>query len=404
MIIIFNARWCDARSARLPPLRQPQRPGGTPPATVADMRAQICELTGLPSEEVGDDTDLLTLGMDSIFVIRMAALMRRYGVRVGYRDLAEAPTPAAWWALARQGSEQPGPTGPRPSADVDPDAPFPLAVMQHAFWVGRDPAQDLGGVAAHLYTELDAPGPDGVDPRRLEGAVRHLVRRHGMLRVVIGADGTQRITEEGHWPGLTVHDLRGLSDDETDARLAEIRSGLSHRIMDIGAGEVFDVQLTLLGSGATRLHVNLDMVAADAFSLRTLLADLLHHYELSEQPLPEISYGYPHYLADRAQVRHERREEARQWWLDRLDDLPGAPELPVRSDRGARPRSPGATDCSPPRRSRPCASVPAPGDSPPPSLWPPPSPRSSAPGAPPTASSSTCRSSTANRCTRTSTA
>ncbi|GAA1464313.1 amino acid adenylation domain-containing protein [Nocardiopsis exhalans] len=312
-------------------------PGGTPPATVADMRAQICELTGLPSEEVGDDTDLLTLGMDSIFVIRMAALMRRYGVRVGYRDLAEAPTPAAWWALARQGSEQPGPTGPRPSADVDPDAPFPLAVMQHAFWVGRDPAQDLGGVAAHLYTELDAPGPDGVDPRRLEGAVRHLVRRHGMLRVVIGADGTQRITEEGHWPGLTVHDLRGLSDDETDARLAEIRSGLSHRIMDIGAGEVFDVQLTLLGSGATRLHVNLDMVAADAFSLRTLLADLLHHYELSEQPLPEISYGYPHYLADRAQVRHERREEARQWWLDRLDDLPGAPELPVRSDRGSTP-------------------------------------------------------------------
>ncbi|WKX14105.1 non-ribosomal peptide synthetase [Streptomyces sp. NL15-2K] len=310
---------------------------------VSEVRQRICELTGLPSDEVTDEVDLFALGMDSIFVIRMAGILRRHGVRVSYGDLADKPTPAAWWALIQQRRGDGTATAVARPVHVDESAPFPLAAMQHAFWIGRAPSQELSGVAAHFYTEFQTStgaageGGGGLDPGRLEQAVRRLQERHGMLRVRIGADGTQRIDERSSWPGLTTHDLRDCPAQETAARLDAIRSRLSHRVMDISAGEVFDVQLSLLGNGATRMHVNLDMVAADALSLRNLLADLAHLYERPDEPLPPIDYSYPRYLAERATIRRHTRNEARDWWREQLAELPGAPTLPVHSDEATGP-------------------------------------------------------------------
>lgn len=302
-------------------------------SSVRDVRRQIWELTGLPLDEVTDEADLFQLGMDSIFVIRMAALLRRRGLRMSYRDLVERPTAAAWWALIRQRSREDAGLASQRTVSIDESAPFPLAVMQHAFWIGRSPSQELSGVAAHFYTEFASSDPgSGVDPHRLEQAVRRLIDRHDMLRVRIGSDGLQRIAEDGNWPGLRTYDLSGCSAEQTEQRLAEIRSQLSHRIMNISAGEVFDVRLSLLGSGVTRMHVNLDMVAADAFSLRNLLSDLVRLHERNAEPLPSIGYSYPRYLAERAAVRRRSRDEAAVWWRDQLADMPGAPALPVHSD------------------------------------------------------------------------
>ena len=75
------------------------------------------------------------------------------------------------------------------SADVS-GAPFPLAPMQHAMWVGRHDNQQFGGVAGHLYVEFDG-GP--TDPERLRAAATRLSLRHPMLRVRFLPDGTQRI-------------------------------------------------------------------------------------------------------------------------------------------------------------------------------------------------------------------
>ena len=43
--------------------------------------------------------------------------------------------------------------------------------------------------------------------------------------------------------------------------------------------------LTLLPDGATRLHLDVDMVAADAVSYRVLLADFTHFYTTPDVPL-----------------------------------------------------------------------------------------------------------------------
>ncbi|TDC97700.1 non-ribosomal peptide synthetase, partial [Actinomadura sp. 7K507] len=214
-------------------------------------------------------------------------------------------------------------------SDIEPDGPFPLALMQHAYWIGRDSGQSLGSVAAHLYVELDGRA---IDPARFEQAVRDLVRRHPMLRVAVSDDGTQRILPERPEPAVTVHDLRGSTGAGAAAELEAIRAQMSEQRLPIEDGRVFDARLSLLPAGTARLHLDVDMVAADAMSYRVMLADLAALYE--GEAFAPIRYGYARYLAD--DPRAEARERDRRWWAERLAGLPGPPELPVVPEPGDR--------------------------------------------------------------------
>lgn len=294
-------------------------------STTAMQRA-LCELAGLQADSLTEDSDLIEMGFDSLLIMRIASLMRRSGAQVEYRDLMESPTPAAWAALIRQ--RRSSPDAAAESDSVDGTEPFPLATMQHAFWVGRSPGQELGGVSAHFYTEFDRE--EGVDLSRLEQALQSVIARHGMLRVAISPDGLQRISERGQWPGLLVHNLRTLTGADLECRLSQIRKDESQRIMDIASGEVFDVQVSLFPDNSTRVHFNIDMVAADALSLRNILSDLVTFYEQGSDALPHIEYNYARYLADRRKARNEARNQAREWWRGQLSSLPAAPELPLR--------------------------------------------------------------------------
>ncbi|MFC9968789.1 amino acid adenylation domain-containing protein [Nocardia ignorata] len=210
------------------------------------------------------------------------------------------------------------------AADVIPDdgTPFPLAPMQHAYWIGRSDAQELGGVAAHLYVEFD--GKD-VDPQRLERAVEQLLVRHPMLRTRFLPDGTQQTLDRPGRAVFGVTDLRAVPEDEAQRRLAELRDQRTHQRMAVEDGQVIDIALTRLADGRTRLHLDVDMLAADAMSYRILVTDLAKLYH-GEQLAPQ-DYTFRQYLAEQPST-DEERERDRDWWRDRLAELPGAPELP----------------------------------------------------------------------------
>ncbi|MFF2146201.1 amino acid adenylation domain-containing protein [Kitasatospora sp. NPDC058190] len=296
-----------------------------------DLPGAVAELLGLPAEELGEGDNLIALGLDSLAMMRLAGRLRRAGLEIGFAELATEPTLAAWHELMAGA----GATTPTAGRAVDESEPFELALMQHAYWVGRADEQQLGGVAAHFYNEFDG---ERVEPARLEAAVRAVLARHGMLRVRILDDGYQQIAPQSTWPGLRVHDLRALTAAEAEQKLADIRQRLSHRSLDIASGEVFDVQLSLLPAeireSGTRVHLNLDMVAADALSLRVLLADLARSYADPDTPLSALAYSYPRYLADRRAARQAPTRAAaldadRDHWRRHLPELPAAPQLPL---------------------------------------------------------------------------
>ncbi|GAA1384677.1 hypothetical protein GCM10009613_15850 [Pseudonocardia kongjuensis] len=313
------------------------------PVSIDALRELIADLVDEDPQDVGEHDDLFELGLQSIALMRLISRWRDDGHEIGFGDLASRPTVAAWAELlSRAAAPAPEAATPEtatgePAAAEPGGAEFPLALLQHAYWAGRDPAQPLGGVAPHLYLEFDGPG---LDPDRLAAALRRLVDRHPMLRARITDNGRQEILPADGRDTLVVHDLRDLDDAARDARLAATRDAMSHEMLAIERGEVLRVALSLLPGGA-RLHVDVDMVAADAVSYRVLLADLARFHDEGADA-PETSppgVTYREYLEARPAARRAATAAARGYWADRLPELPGAPELPAADPVAARPRA-----------------------------------------------------------------
>src|SRR5689334_13260410 len=300
-----------------------------------DIRAEVAELLGVDVEAVQPGSNLIGQGLDSIRIMTLAGRWRRQGIAIDFATLAETPTIEAWARLVEeggQGADQQIPSAEAPGDLSGEDEPFSLAPMQHAMWVGRHDNQQLGGVAGHLYVEFDG---GLIDAERLRTAATALARRHPMLRVRFLPDGNQRIPpvdESGDFP-VSVEDLRSRTTDEVEQRLAAIRDAKSHQQLD---GAVFELAVTLLPAERSRLHVDLDMQAADAMSYRTLMADLAAVY--GGRHLPELSYTYRQYRqaieAEDAQPQPSR-EADRAWWAQRLPELPDPPTLPSTGGRGS---------------------------------------------------------------------
>jgi mycobactin phenyloxazoline synthetase len=62
----------------------------------------ISDVTGVSREDIHDSTDLFSLGLDSLGVMRLVNECRVHGLPVTFADLADDPTLGAWWARISQ--------------------------------------------------------------------------------------------------------------------------------------------------------------------------------------------------------------------------------------------------------------------------------------------------------------
>ncbi|QKT05899.1 amino acid adenylation domain-containing protein [Gordonia sp. X0973] len=301
-------------------------------ATQIDVRAEVAAVLGVEADSLNRDADLVMHGLDSLRVMRLAGQWRKRGFDVDFARLAADPTLDAWAALlgadaaewapqVRRVGTPSAPSG-HPGGTEWASGTFPLAPMQHAYWVGRSDSHALGGVAAHLYVEFDGDSPvDAAD--RFTAAVDALAQRHPMLRTRVNADGTQTVGNP-HPECSAVYDLRASTVEEVDAELARRREQGTHRMLPVEEGEMFRAELTLLPGGRSRIHLDVDMLAADAMSYRVLVDDLAQLYRGGE--LKPLTSTYEELSQTRS--AQPAREADIEWWRARLADLPGAPELP----------------------------------------------------------------------------
>lgn len=212
--------------------------------------------------------------------------------------------------------------------------PFPLTDLQHAFWLGRDSALEMGGVATHLYVELDCPALDVV---RLEDALERLVARHGMLRAVVDGGGMQRILPEVPRYRIAVEDRSSSSPEEAELTVLATRSALSHQVLATDRWPLFEIRATMLPGARTRLHISLDLLVLDAWSIFLFFQEWHRGYEDLARIGPPLDISFRDYvLADRQRRRSPAYERALAYWMARIDELPPAPELPLRSDLTSR--------------------------------------------------------------------
>ena len=211
--------------------------------------------------------------------------------------------------------------------------PFPLNDIQQAYWLGRSEAIELSGVGAHTYIEFES---DDLDLERLNCAWQQVVKRHDMLRAIVLPDGRQLILEHVSLYEIEVTDLREADHESLTAHLEAVRNQLSHQIFSLERWPLFDIRATRLEGGRIRVHFSIDLMIADAPSLALLFIEWSRFYQDPDLLTAPLSLSFRDYvLAEMAQHETDVYRSSLKYWLDRVDTLPPAPELPMAQNPGS---------------------------------------------------------------------
>ncbi|NEP72546.1 MAG: amino acid adenylation domain-containing protein [Okeania sp. SIO2G4] len=205
--------------------------------------------------------------------------------------------------------------------------PFPLTDIQYAYWVGRMGVLELGDVANHGYYELERVG---LKIDRLNQALNQLIQRHDMLRSVVLPEGLQKVFEEVPPYEISTLDLRGKDDDFVQAQIDEIRNILSHQVLPTDKWPLFEFRATLLDGERLRLHFSYDVQIFDGWSMMLLFKEWMELYQNPESLLPALEITFRDcVLAEEKLQNTELFKRSQQYWLNRIDSLPPAPEIPL---------------------------------------------------------------------------
>ncbi|WP_309274140.1 non-ribosomal peptide synthetase [Paenibacillus sp.] len=205
-------------------------------------------------------------------------------------------------------------------------SPFPLSDMQSAYLLGRGQWFGFGGVACHIYLEINYPD---LDLERTENVWNQIIRRHDMLRAIFDQNGYQQVLENVPDLKIAYTDLSGWQEQEAAAKLAAIREDMGHRIYDTARWPLFDIGVTKMDNG-TLLHFSMDFLIADWLSMWMLVSEFEIAYEKREQHLPDLPFTFRDYIeAERKMKETTTYLRDRDYWLKRVDTLPSAPDLPM---------------------------------------------------------------------------
>jgi amino acid adenylation domain-containing protein len=210
---------------------------------------------------------------------------------------------------------------------ADRHEPFPLTDVQQAYWVGRGNTFQLGNVSCHAYSELEL---QGADLARLEAAWRALIARHDMLRAVIRDDGRQEILREVPRYHIESTDLRGRPVDVVARHIDGVRARMSHQVLPAARWPLFEICATRLDGRQTRLHISLDLLVVDFWSIAMLVREWFLVYERPDLALPALDISFRDYVLAEEQLRGSPQyQRSMEFWRERLPILPAPPDLPL---------------------------------------------------------------------------
>ncbi|HRC85817.1 MAG TPA: condensation domain-containing protein, partial [Thermoanaerobaculia bacterium] len=300
------------------------------PRTPTEKR--LAELWGelLGVERVSVEQSFFDAGGHSLLAMRLVAeVSHRFGAEIPLRSFVSAPSIAAMAvAIEESAGGEAGPALPTVVPDFERrHLPFPLTEVQEAYWIGRSSSFELGNVATHVYLEYEL---EGLDVPRLEQALARVIARHEMLRALVLPSGEQQILADVPPYRVETLDLRTAEPTEAEAALAALRERMSHQQLPFERWPLFEVRASLLPGEKVRLHVSSDAIIRDAWSFRVVSEDLLQAYQAPQDELPPLGLSFRDYVLAEVAFRDTstyRRSLA--YWQERLETLPGAPQLPL---------------------------------------------------------------------------
>jgi yersiniabactin nonribosomal peptide synthetase len=287
-------------------------------------------------EKIGITDNYFDLGGDSLLGTKICAeVHKKLGVELLLRNLFEKATIAALAKYVQVLMDEKENTVfsdvQLPTIIPEPanwQEPFPLTNIQLAYWIGRSGAYTLGNVSSHCYFELEETG---LDVERLSRAWQRLVDQHDMLRAVILSDGQQqKILKNVPFYKIEVCDLRNESAENVIAALETIKVEMSHQVLSTDEWPLFEIKASIFEENRVRLHLSLDNIILDGWSIFYLLGEWAKIYKYPEISIAAVSLSFRDYVVALEKMKEtELYKRSTEYWLSRLKTLPAAPELPL---------------------------------------------------------------------------
>ncbi|MEO1801115.1 MAG: amino acid adenylation domain-containing protein, partial [Cyanobacteria bacterium J06629_2] len=288
--------------------------------TIADIWQRELKL-----ERVGINDNFFNLGGHSLLGIRIVAyISEALDKEVALKSLFQYPTIAE---LAQQiESIAIESTVSLPKIIPNPEAkyePFPLTDIQQAYLIGRSSVFALGNVATHGYREFETVG---LSIDAVESAWNKLIDRHEMLRMVATGDGKQQILKD-----VPKYKIKRIPFNQGEKEeLQAIRDRLSHQIISLDSFPLFEIEAVELGEGRVRFCISFDVLIGDAWSFQLLAKEMVLLLLNPDTELPKFDLSFRDYILAEQKLREsELYRRSRDYWQQRIPNLPSAPELPL---------------------------------------------------------------------------
>lgn len=286
----------------------------------------------LKIDDISINQSFFDIGGDSLVGTRLVARLRDMtGSKISLRILFENPTIKKLASIIEIENSHKNKNIDLPEVKSDfskLNLPFPVTDVQYAYLMGRSGLFELGKVGAHCYFEYDGTN---LDIGRLEKALNRLINHHPMMRSVFLKDGTaQQILKEVPWYKIKINDLRGLKKEKTIQKLEDVRAGMSHQILAPDEWALFDIKISIHGKNEFRLHISLDNSVFDGWSMFHLIGELSRLYRDPERMLEPIDFTFRDYILGMEKLKQTKLYSCdKEYWLERLEDFPSSPDLPM---------------------------------------------------------------------------
>ncbi|WP_406208614.1 amino acid adenylation domain-containing protein [Streptomyces sp. NBC_01017] len=323
-------------------------PAVADPGRTADLiRGLLAEALHRAPEDIGDDEQFLSLGLDSLTAVDLARrLERELGLPLPATLLFEYRTVGE---LAAHLSAQ-NPQASHAPATVNrahDNGPYPLTPLQRAFLTTEELYE---GITSYGYIRQTVRGP--LDPALLGRALAQLAARHPMVRLRITGDGSppRQYTATAEPTDRAPRWYEVHEPDDTVPSLSDLEQRLYNRPFDLTAEDPARAVLVRDRRDEHLAHLLLVVhhSAADGFSLKVLCEELwslytaLAHDRPLELPAPRAEFADYAALvtADRQSPAFTRD---RQYWSDRIAEhsaTAASMTLPYDGDPEALPAPP----------------------------------------------------------------
>lgn len=289
---------------------------------------KICEEV-MGVNGIGVTDNFFDYGLNSIVMVQIVTRIgRELNIGISLKDFISTNNISELAELIEQSSSKLNEVVIYEQRTGNPSAihiPFPMTEVQMAYIMGRSDVFELGGTSTHGFFEVETT----LDIKRLNEALQKVIVRHPMLRAVFRSN-EQRILDYNPQYRIDIVDATELDVYEQEQILMQERERMGHHVFNPEQWPLFEINAVKVSDEKSMLLMGYDLLIIDGASIHIFIRDLLHYYHHPKEPFKELEFTFRDYLLAYKDFKNTKYYKAdRDYWLNKLEEFPSAPELPL---------------------------------------------------------------------------